>query len=68
MFLNNVTFIISQIIITGLCVESILEAARKDAGSDEDIEYDVVILEYSLNGTGGTNILLKRLMHRFPNA
>lgn len=33
-----------------------------------EVEYDVVILEFSVNGLNGLNLLLQRIRRRYPNA
>ena len=43
-----------------LCIESLVNG--------DTTEYDVIILEYSLNGFSGFPILVKRLQYRYPNA
>ncbi|KAI2491924.1 hypothetical protein MHU86_22633 [Fragilaria crotonensis] len=47
------------------CIESMI---RDGIQSAEDIEFDVILLEYSLNGLDGMPLLLKRLRRRFPKA
>lgn len=42
-----------------LCIESLI---------GKDIEYDVILLEFTLNGTPGLPLLLSRLRRRFPRA
>jgi len=44
-----------------LCLQSILRGR-------ESIEFDVIILEFSLNGYNGLTTLIKRLQYRYPNA
>jgi hypothetical protein len=44
----------------------IREGVAKD--DDHDIEFDVILLEYSLNGLDGMPLLLKRLRQRYPKA
>ena len=47
------------------CIESMI---REGVKNKLDIEFDVIMLEYSLNGIDGMSLLLKRLRHRFPKA
>lgn len=44
-----------------LCLQSMLR-------DRESIEFDVIILEFSLNGFNGLSTLIKRLQYRYPNA
>lgn len=44
-----------------LCIESLL------LGTDA-IDFDVIVMEYSLNGFNGFSTLIKRLQYRYPNA
>jgi hypothetical protein len=47
------------------CIESMIREGVKNA---EDIEFDIILLEYSLNGLDGMPLLLQRLRRRFPKA
>ena len=47
------------------CIESMI---REGAKNKKNIEFDVILLEYSLNGLDGMPLLLSRLRQRFPNA
>ena len=47
------------------CIESMI---REGVKNTNDIEFDVILLEYSLNGLDGMPLLLKRLRLRFPKA
>lgn len=46
-----------------LCIRSMLE--EKD---EENLEYDVILFEYSINGPSGIDTLVKRLQYRYPDA
>jgi lysophospholipase L1-like esterase len=49
------------------CVESMI---REAAASVEDMvkDFDVILLEYSLNGLDGVHLLVRRLRRRYPRA
>jgi len=47
------------------CIESMV---REGATENKDPEFDVIVLEYSLNGLDGMPLLLQRLRQRYPKA
>ena len=52
------------------CITSILRAEEEDETSvyDPTVPFDVIVLEYSVNGFSYFDLLLKRLSDRYPDA
>lgn len=55
------------------CIQSMIRSAFEDDpdgtwGDDPDPDYDVILLEFSLNGRDGLPLLMARLRRRYPDA
>lgn len=48
-----------------ICIESFL---KNSDDNNDDTEYDVILMEFSMSGFHNFDILIKRLQYRFPNA
>lgn len=50
------------------CIETMVREGNKQKNKQDVLEFDVIMLEYSLNGLDGMPLLLKRLRQRYPKA
>jgi len=50
------------------CIQSMIEIECLEQHLDIDIDFDVIFLEYSLNGLENLTLLLNRLRKRYPHA
>jgi hypothetical protein len=49
------------------CIETMIREGEGSADSD-NADFDVILIEYSLNGLEGIDLLLQRLRRRYPSA
>ena len=50
------------------CITSMMLRESKNDDPDEDVPFDVIIFEFSINGLDGFPLLVERLQERYPDA
>jgi hypothetical protein len=67
---DNLAIRASSAVWPSQCLQTMIRQDVKVPGTteNEEIEYDVILLEFSLNGLMGLQLLLHRIRRRYPNA
>lgn len=65
---DNLAIRASSAVWPSQCLQTMIRQEVPMTTPNEEIEYDVIILEFSLNGLMGLQLLIHRIRRRYPNA